>query len=101
MMPERFTSIDIAQVHLYRRTCYRSQSIAQRNRVMSQRARVNDDAISALCVLLDIIYQRALVVGLKAEHCCAQLCCMLMQLVMNLIQRYSAINRGFGGAKSI
>ncbi len=68
MVSKWFTRVNIAQVYFDNRRFHCCQRVTQRNRVVRERAGVDDDAIGFLGMLLEVVDDGSFVVRLEALY---------------------------------
>src|SRR5579859_3954831 len=101
MVPKWLARVNIAQVYLDNRRFHHRKGVAQGERVVSQRAWIDNNAVRASTVLLQVINERPFMIRLEVLYCYFQLRPALLQHLVNLRQGHSTIDGGFAGAQGI
>lgn len=101
VVPELLTRIDVAEVNLEDRQADAGQGIAQGNAVVGERARVDDDRVGPLAVLLDRIDEDALVVALQDPGFDSEVLRFQADHLVDLFQRFLPVEIGLAESGQI
>jgi hypothetical protein len=97
----RFTCRDVAHVHFQHREGHGLDGVVQRHAVLRQARRVDERALHAVDVRVQLVDQRAFVVGLEGLDLHAQFAGQCHQLLVDLGQRGGAIDVRLAAAEQV